>query len=287
MISRWFDRLFARRAGDPSPAFAGIEDARFPGPGIGRTTLFEHLDASARSRLAGLARDFLQEKRVIGAHDYEPDALDRRRLAALACLPVLRFGLAAYGRFVDVIVYPDAFVAHRSKVDPAGVWSEWDDVLAGEAMDDGPVVLSAPGLVPPAPGQTDCLVIHEFAHKLDHSLGLSDRPDAAGRSVAARLARELGTAYADFTARVEALEDTLPAHLDPESPEADAWYGRLALDPYAATEPVEFFAVCTEAFFCGSADLASAYPELDHALSEFFDQRPVRNRTARPVLKYD
>ncbi|MEZ5660993.1 MAG: zinc-dependent peptidase [Burkholderiaceae bacterium] len=245
--------------------------------GLERTMLFEHLNPAELARLQRLMQVFLAEKNIVGAQGYEPDECDLHRLAAQACLPVLYLDLRCYGRFVDVILYPDAFVAPRAHVDEAGVLTQWQDVLSGEAMDDGPVVLSAPNLSPPVPGDRECLVIHEFTHKLDQYFRLSDSPMARGSSPPAILARELAQVYDDFSTRVQELEQKLPADLDPESIEADAWYADLPLDPYAATDAAECLAVSAEAFFCADARLARHYPRLDEALSGFFRQRPGRS----------
>ena len=52
------------------------------------------------------------------------------------------------------------------------------------------------------------------------------------------------------------------------------------LDPYGATNPAEFFAVATEAFFEKPTVLAKRHPELYAELRGFYRQDPAR---ARPV----
>jgi Mlc titration factor MtfA (ptsG expression regulator) len=47
------------------------------------------------------------------------------------------------------------------------------------------------------------------------------------------------------------------------------------LDPYAAEEPAEFFAVCTEMFFDVPRDLRAEYPAVYDQLSAFFKQHPA------------
>ena len=63
-------------------------------------------------------------------------------IAAQACLPVLRLGLRPYDGFVGIVVHPDEVQVRREFVDDDGVVHEYDDVLAGEAMEGGPVMLS-------------------------------------------------------------------------------------------------------------------------------------------------
>ncbi|MEZ5652430.1 MAG: zinc-dependent peptidase [Burkholderiaceae bacterium] len=285
MTKRWLnelrERFLHRPEAGPGPTSGD------PWRGLGRTRLLDHLDVAQRGRLRGRIQEFLADKRIIGARGYEPTLLDRNRIAVQACLPILHLDLACYGRFVDIIVYPDAFIAPRSRLDDSGVISEWEDVLSGESMGSGPVVLSVPGLTPPLPGSRECLVVHEFTHKLDEHFGLSDSPHAPGASRPAVLARELGKVHADFVARVERLERSMPADLDPESVEADAWYADLPLDPYAATEPAECLAVSAEAFFCADPRLSAEYPAFVEALTGFFGQRPLTSCRQHRELKYD
>ncbi|HSH12899.1 MAG TPA: zinc-dependent peptidase, partial [Desulfurivibrionaceae bacterium] len=54
------------------------------------------------------------------------------------------------------------------------------------------------------------------------------------------------------------------------------------LDPYGATEPAEFFAVLTEAFFQQPDPLAQAQPEVFRALCGFYRLDP-RNFSAYPA----
>jgi hypothetical protein len=52
------------------------------------------------------------------------------------------------------------------------------------------------------------------------------------------------------------------------------------MDPYAATDPAEFFAVASESFFVTPAPIAAAYPEVYWLLSRYYRQDPL----AGPVL---
>src|SRR5690606_12068314 len=85
----------------------------------------------------------------------------------------------------------------------------------------------------------------------------------------------LEASYEEFCARLDAVEASIPAHIDPESPAADAWYGQLGLDPYAATDPVEFLAVAGEAFFSDPWRLREDFPALFEAMRRYFGQDPT------------
>lgn len=224
-------------------------------------------------RMRELIAEFLSRKTFTGTHGLVPDDEMRLTIAAQACLPVLRFGLNPYDDFVEIVVYPCAFAVRRRITDDDGLVHEFDDVLAGEAMDGGPVVLSWEDVDDALDGAGN-VVIHEFAHKLDLADGEADGCPPMPPHRRPRWTDVLGRAYDDFVDALETLEARIPADVDPESPQADAWYAGLALDPYAATDPAEFFAVATEAFFVDAERLRSAFPELFDAFVEYFGQDP-------------
>ncbi|GAA5163269.1 M90 family metallopeptidase [Viridibacterium curvum] len=209
-------------------------------------------DASA---LRAMTEDFLARKVFSGAHGYEPDNLARLTIAIQACLPVLKLGLQAYEGWRGIIVYPGEFVIPRQVVDDDGVQHEYEEDALGEAWDGGPVVLS--WFDDPADYDGAHVVIHEFAHKLDQLSGGADGmpPLHAGMSQEEWL-RDFDAAYADFCQRVDAEEATL-------------------IDPYAAENPAEFFAVCGEVFFTSAQDLKNAYPEIYRHLCDFYKQNPA------------
>jgi Mlc titration factor MtfA (ptsG expression regulator) len=230
------------------------------------------LSAGEADRLRTLIAQFLSTKSFSGAHGLEPDDTMRLTIAAQACLPVLHLGLAPYDDFVEIVIHPTAFEVRRQVVDDDGLVHEFDDVLAGEAMDGGPVVLSWGDISGAERDPTGNVVIHEFVHKLDMADGEADGcpPMPALRREPWRATLE--AAYDDFVAEVEAVEAAIPRHVDPESEAADRWYGRLPLDPYAATDEAEFFAVAAEAFFVEPETLAASMPALFDLFRAYFRQ---------------
>ena len=230
-------------------------------------------------RLRALAAEFLARKAITGAAGMEPDDAMRVSIAAQACLPVLNLGLQWYDDFVEVVVYPGEFVAPRTEVDEAGVVHEWTDVLAGESMAGGPVVLSWIDVAEAESSPWYNVVIHEFAHKLDMADGQADGCPPMPPAQARQWRRALGDAYGAFVGRLDAIEASIAHHVDPDSPAADRYYQGLVLDPYAATDPAEFFAVATELFFVDNARLRAAFPILDEAMRAFFRQNPSSIRT--------
>lgn len=246
---------------------------------LARLPFLARLDERDAARLRERIAEFLSHKTFSGAHGLEPDDDMRLAIAAQACLPVLHLGLAAYSDFVEIVVYPSAFAVHRHVTDDDGLVHEFDDVLAGEAMDGGPVVLSWEDAG--APGDTN-VVIHEFIHKLDLADGAADGCPPLPASARATWLDTLQAAYDRFCVAVDQVESEIPAHIDPESGEADDWYARLPLDPYAATDEAEFFAVAAEVHFVDPSRLRTAFPALADRFDAYFGSRPQRAAADTP-----
>ena len=177
-------------------------------------------------------------------------------IAAQACLPVLRLGLDRYDGFVGIVVHPDQVVAHREVADDVGVVHAYDEVLAGEAVKGGPVMLSWRDVRSGGRGGYN-VVIHEFAHVLDMATGQANGVPLLPRDIALdEWATLMRAEFARFTQRVDAGEDTV-------------------LDPYGASGAEEFFAVASELFFVGPQDLRSEHPALYAMLARFYRQDPA------------
>jgi hypothetical protein len=180
-------------------------------------------------------------------------------VAAQACLPVLKLGLDRYDGFLGIVLHADQVVARREHLDEDGVMHEYDEVLSGEAVQGGPVMLSWRDVRGSGRSATEGynVVIHEFAHVLDMADGLADGvpllpPDLPRAHWIDTLSQE----YERFVVRVEADEDT-------------------ALDPYGAQAPEEFFAVASESFFVDPARLRQEHAALYQLLARFYRTDPA------------
>lgn len=248
-----------------------------------RTTLqalpfVARLATDDRGRLRELAQRFLADKQMSAAGELELTADMQVNIAAQACLPVLELGLRWYDGWTSIVVYPDEFLVPREVTDEAGVVHEYVEPIAGEAWDGGPLLLSWADVQQRDGGYN--VVIHEFTHKLDMLNGDADGLPPFDRRLHAALSpahwrRVLDDAFERLNAELDLIEAELPADVDPDSPQADAYYGRLPLDPYAATNPGEFFAVSSEAFFVAPDRLRAAFPEWYALLAAFFRQQPL------------
>jgi Mlc titration factor MtfA (ptsG expression regulator) len=226
---------------------------------LARYPFLARRDAADLVELKRLSSLFLDRKEFSGAHGLQVSDDMAVAIAAQACLPVLRLGLNAYHGFVGIVVHADEVQVRREVVDDDGVVHEYDDVLAGEAMDGGPMMLSWRDVGDA--GETAewgyNVVIHEFAHVLDMGDGIADGiPPLPGASERARWQQVLMRDYESFCGRVDAGEDTV-------------------LDPYGAQSPEEFFAVASEAFFVAPADFRAQHAALYELLAGYYRQRPA------------
>ena len=252
LLKRWREaRTLARRA-IPEPLWQQTL-ARFP--------FLAYRNAADVARLRDTATLFLDRKRFTGAHGLVVDDAMAVAIAAQACVPVLELGLGWYDGFVGIVVHADAVVAQREVIDDAGVVHRYEEELAGEAMQGGPVMLSWAD-VDGAGASADVgynVVVHEFVHVLDMRDGLADGiPPLADRAAADAWRGVLWTEYDAFCDRTAATRDTL-------------------LDPYAAEAPEEFFAVASEAFFVAPRAFLEEHSDMYGLLKGFFQQDPARH----------
>jgi Mlc titration factor MtfA (ptsG expression regulator) len=216
-----------------------------------------------RVRLRDLAAQFLASKEFHGAQGFVITDEVAVSIAAQAVLPVLNLGLQWYDDFVGIVVHRGQVVARRTATDEAGVVHHWDDVLAGEAMDRGPVMLNWHDVhdAGATAQQGYNLVIHEFAHKIDLRDGQADGcPPLPSR--AARLAWR-----ATMDAEYQAFHEKVIV--------AERFGGEAQwLDSYGATAIDEFFAVACEAYFVNRPRFAGEFPALVALFDPFFRVQP-------------
>lgn len=247
----FFRRLFARPAAGPPPL---ADPLWVPLAGL---PILVGLDAAETSKLRQLAARFLADKIIEPAGGMALDDGIRARIAVLCCLPLLGLDHGWYAGWRTVIVYPGAFVRPRSQFDAIGVMHEWEDILGGEAWEQGPLVLSWADVEASGLCEGYNVAIHEMAHKLDLLNGPPDGFPPLHRDMKRReWSAVFSQAYQDFNARLDAGEDT-------------------ALDPYAAQEPGEFFAVLSEYFFEWPELVMLEYPEVYQQLARFYRQDPA------------
>jgi Mlc titration factor MtfA (ptsG expression regulator) len=222
--------------------------------------------------LRQLARQFLAQKEFHGAAGFQISDEVALAIAAQACLPVLHIesplrGLDWYRDFVGIVVHAGPVRAKRVSVDETGIVHNYEEVLTGEAMQDGPVTLSWQDVRDAGQSAHDGynVVIHEFVHKIDMRDGSADGcpplpADFMGAPSAGHARRNwqlvLTMHYQDFCDKLSLAER----------------FGGAAqwLDPYAAESIDEFFAVASEAYFVNPENFARDFAALVPVFDAFF-----------------
>jgi MtfA peptidase len=220
--------------------------------------------AAGETELRRMTSLFLDRKEFSGARGLVVTDDIAVAIAAQACLPVLRLGLQAYDGFVGIVVHPGQALARRESTDEDGVVHAYEEVLSGEAMEGGPLMLSWRDVR--ASGASAAIgynvVVHEFAHVLDMADGVADGTPLLPPSIArSEWQHTLAAEYEAFCLRVDAGHDT-------------------TLDPYGAEAPEEFFAVASEAFFVAAGPMCAEHPALYALLARYYGQDPAANKNA-------
>lgn len=222
--------------------------------------ILDGLSAQALHRLGERCILFLHAKRLTALPGVELDAFARLRLAAQAQLPLLELPeLDWYQGFHELVLYPDDFLSPQRYRDAGGVEHIYEEARSGETWHRGPVILAWPGVQEGGDWSGYNLVIHELAHKLDMLNG-----DANGLPPLHRDMR-----LSDWSTALQAAYDAMNATLD-RNPDA-----QTPIDPYAAENPAEFFAVTSEYFFTAPDLLHEAFPEVYRQLALFYRQDPL------------
>jgi MtfA peptidase len=226
-----------------------------------RVPLYSKMPAELRERVERLTLAFIARVDFVGCEGLIVTPEMRLTVSAYAALLVTARGIELYSPLRAVLLYPASYVAPRVEEDEAGVVTEGEDVLSGEAIHTDRIVLSWRDVVTPPDGDGAWnLVLHEFAHFLDASVGgsLSNRPDE----------RATSPWHDVLDAEFERLRRAVDAG------GANDWL----FDPYGAEDPSEFFAVATETFFELPTQLETQHPQLYRLLADFFALDPARWR---------
>jgi MtfA peptidase len=230
-----------------------------PIPAAWEAALAEHvplyalLPASVRQSLIGKARIMANEQRWAGSGGLQ--VTEEMKIVVAAQAVVLLAGDEGYlyERLTAIQLYPE-FIRGR----PSRRRSDHGHTsLSGEAWQYGNIRLSWPAVLEGAedPQDGENVVFHEFAHHLDGLDGrMEGQPPLATESLQQR--------WPILKAECRELVQNL-------------LHGRRTwLDPYAAENDAEFFAVVTEAFFEQPAELEEHHPELFAVFQELYRVDP-------------
>jgi hypothetical protein len=240
------------------------------------------LAPAEQERLKLLTAHFLAGKEFHGAGGLVVTDDMALSIAAQACLPLLHLRppqararahvLDWYADFIGIVVHAGEVVARREAVDEAtGVVHHYVEVLSGEAMHGGPVMLSWDEVARAADAAAEGtnVVVHEFVHKIVmqgyHGDGLpGDCPPLPDGFMGTASPKDAVRAW--FAALVPVYENFREQVIIAERfSGAPTW-----LDPYGAESLDEFFAVACEAYFVNRRRFALEFAELLPVFDAFF-----------------
>ena len=235
-----------------------------------RMPAFAQMPADVQLRLKKLAQVLIAEKPFIGCAGLVVTDEMRVLVSVQAALLLLRRGAGYFPQLRQVLIYPGAFVVDRSNAGAAGLVHQERRALAGESWQQGQVLLSwqdvLAGAADPHDGHN--VVIHEFAHQLDQESGAANgAPWLREPARRARWAQVLGHEFQALQERLAQEESGL-------------------IEPYAATNAAEFFAVVSELFFEKPAELALAHRALFAEFCGYYGVNPMHwigSTATRPV----
>jgi hypothetical protein len=225
--------------------------------------LLASLDATEKVRLRVLSTLLIHQKSFFGANELKITLEMKIVIAAQACLEILELGLDSFNGWQEIIVYPTAFKVERETQDEMGLVSTEKNVLSGEAWGQGPVILSWDDVERDsyALREGHNVVIHEFAHKLDMLNGRANgMPPLHPRMRISEWTESLSGAYAHLIERLK--------------------HHHNEINPYAATNPAEFFAVMSEYYFTAPQILIKHYPKVYHELRAYYSPQTNSARTS-------
>jgi Mlc titration factor MtfA (ptsG expression regulator) len=225
--------------------------------------LYEHLPDALKEQLHGLINVFLDEKKFVGCGGQEITNEIKVTIAAQACMLLLNRKTNFYPKLKTIYVYPQTYVAKGLQND-GGLIIEDKSVRLGESWQNGPVVLTWDSVTGGARNVQDGrnVVLHEFAHQLDQEDGDADgAPILEHRSCYRSWAAVLGAEYERLCNKTRGRRHSV-------------------LNKYGATNPAEFFAVATEAFFEKPKQMHKKSPDLYEELKSYYRIDPLSWETS-------
>ena len=228
---------------------------------------FQRLSVNDQVELLGHIQVFLVEKRFEGCGGLELTDEIVATIAAQACLLLLHRNTDYFPRLLTILVYPSTYLAEERRHVHGYVWQEGKIARLGETgrwLDALVLAWDAvrSGAADPSDGKN--VVLHEFAHQLDYENYAEDgAPALETRDQQLSWQEVMRIEFASLRAAEKTGIPTL-------------------LDIYGATNPAEFFAVSTEAFFERPCALRTRHPKLYAELQRYFRQNPVEY-SAEPI----
>jgi MtfA peptidase len=223
-----------------------------------RLPFVANMTLAQQEQLQSLIKVFIADKAFYGCAGQVIDDDIRVTVAGQACLLLLNQDRMPYPGLHSILMYPSTFVATREVANELGLVSTSHIAMLGESWSQGKVILAwdnvEQGVLNLQDGHN--VVLHEFAHQLDHESGSTNgAPLLSTRGAYKSWAHVFGEEFED-------LQD-------------DVVHGKQSLmDHYGATNPAEFFAVATETFFERPKEMAEHHQALFQQLKEYYKLDP-------------
>jgi Mlc titration factor MtfA (ptsG expression regulator) len=229
-----------------------------------RLPFYQRMPPKMKRALQNRIIHFVAGKRFEGCAGQRINDNVRVSIAAQACLLVLNRSGDYYSELHTILVYPTGFLVSHGNVNEHGLVSDGEQALAGESWNNGRIVLSWEDVQRGASDFSDGsnVVLHEFAHQLDHQSGATNGAPLLANRVAYQQWAEV---FSDEFKRLQARAQDVGLY---------QYQAEEVLDFYGATEPAEFFAVATETFYEKPEKLLEQHPQLFEQLRLYYGVDP-------------
>jgi len=222
--------------------------------------IYSYLPNNFRQRLNNLILLFLHQVDFYGSEGIEINDEIKITIAAQACLLILGRTIDDYAKIKSIIVYPYAYFTENDVGERSGI-------RLGESWQNGRIILAWDDVLHNSRNivKGHNVTLHEFAHQLDQEDGYSDGVPPIPASAVDIWVQTFSHHFKELSHLARDFEDSF-------------------FNPYGATNPAEFFAVCSESFFTVPVEFSNHYPELFQLMLSFYQLDP---RLFIPVLPQD
>ena len=218
---------------------------------------YRNMNANFKAHLQGNIQIFLYDKIFEGCGGLKITKEIKITIACQACLLLLNRKTKCYPKLKTILVYPTAYKDNQKRI--LGTSEVDSSVRLGESWKSGEVVLSWDSVRAGISNYQDGhnVTFHEFAHQLDQESG-----DANGAPIL-----ESKSAYSTW-AKVFTKEFYKLIQTSQKGKKS-------VIYEYGTTNPAEFFAVASEAFFEKPRQLKNKHSALYNELCSYYKVSPI------------
>lgn len=222
--------------------------------------IYNTLTDSQQKQLQRYIQVFLKEKQFIGCLGLQITEEMKVTIAAIACLLLFGDRKTYFPNLRSILIYPNAYIVNETVMSDRYVVEERRVARLGESWTQDQLILSWDQVRQYLLNWQDGhnVVLHEFAHQLDQEDGIAEGLPILPRALDYAVWAKIMTAeYLQLCDRVENSKKTV-------------------IDSYGATNPAEFFAVATEAFFEKPIQLNQKHQDLYELLQRYYRLDPLQ-----------